>query len=854
MRTFFTLIFLGVLQFAAHAQNMSINSTGSAPDNSAMLDISDTTRGFLMPRMSTSQMNAIVTPAPGLMVYNTDSAGLYFFNGASWFDVADFQSSSNSSSQHQIQHLGAAFTVAGAGNFLSATNYTYSGDSIILLDNSSGWSQFILLSDAIVSISSIYPTATAGNFHSISINGTQVARGQERGNGASVTSDVSATFFVTQGDTLELGGSAAGAGNWFLNMVAFNLGNSAVGGSQSNDTTQIADADNNTKIQVEESANEDIIRFDLGGTERFVMEGRRIEFVNTGGSVYIGEQAGANDVAGSLLNVAVGDRALESNSGSGNVAIGRYAGRNQTSGFGNTNVGQEAGYSNTVGSGNTIIGYRASILNTPSSNNTVIGQDADFFNTGGSNNTIIGYRAGRGAASHTKSGNVFIGSQAGFNDTTNNKLYIENSNSSTPLIYGDFTNDSVKIYGLLALDSAKNGTGYSLPGADGSAGQVLQTDGLGRLRWANTGIDNDWDTTATQVYSTKRVGVGLTNPTAPLQIESTAPINANSGQILISESNTSNTMFIGRTQTYGYVQSQNLEPLALNPLGNNVGIGTDNPNKRLTISENTSQSFFNLSSAGQNTVMEFNNSGSNPGNWTVGYLGNTGGNPGVFTFLNGGHRLSISNNGNVGINNTNPLSKLEVYSSSNGTLSYAQRMYNSDTTILFAIRDDGNVGIGTISPTATLSVNGTANNATGNWTIFSDQRIKEVKSEFTDGLDVVLNINPVVYNYNDKAPFQSDDEQIGIIAQELEKIAPYMVNQTEYQEFSDLREVSGQAYVFLLINAIKEQQAIIDSLTASDIAHKKDMNELKAMLEQIIETNGLSVPSKNKATDTAAKK
>ncbi len=53
------------------AQNVSINSTGSNPDASAMLDVSSTTTGFLMPRMTTTQQNAILLPLNGLTIFNT---------------------------------------------------------------------------------------------------------------------------------------------------------------------------------------------------------------------------------------------------------------------------------------------------------------------------------------------------------------------------------------------------------------------------------------------------------------------------------------------------------------------------------------------------------------------------------------------------------------------------------------------------------------------------------------------------------------------------------------------------------------------------------------------------------------
>ena len=69
----------------AIAQNVAINSTGTAPDASAMLDVSSTTKGLLIPRMTSAQRIDISSPATGLMVYQTDgTSGYYFYNGATW--------------------------------------------------------------------------------------------------------------------------------------------------------------------------------------------------------------------------------------------------------------------------------------------------------------------------------------------------------------------------------------------------------------------------------------------------------------------------------------------------------------------------------------------------------------------------------------------------------------------------------------------------------------------------------------------------------------------------------------------------------------------------------------------------
>jgi hypothetical protein len=55
------------------------------PNTSAKVQIESTTQGFLPPRMTLAQKNAIATPAEGLIVYQTDGTkGLYVYDGASW--------------------------------------------------------------------------------------------------------------------------------------------------------------------------------------------------------------------------------------------------------------------------------------------------------------------------------------------------------------------------------------------------------------------------------------------------------------------------------------------------------------------------------------------------------------------------------------------------------------------------------------------------------------------------------------------------------------------------------------------------------------------------------------------------
>src|ERR1700710_2716156 len=62
------LCFLTVFSFG---QAVGINSTGNNGDPSSMLDITSYTKGLLVPRMSTSQIGAIVSPAKALLVYDS---------------------------------------------------------------------------------------------------------------------------------------------------------------------------------------------------------------------------------------------------------------------------------------------------------------------------------------------------------------------------------------------------------------------------------------------------------------------------------------------------------------------------------------------------------------------------------------------------------------------------------------------------------------------------------------------------------------------------------------------------------------------------------------------------------------
>ncbi|MDD2632085.1 MAG: DUF1566 domain-containing protein [Bacteroidales bacterium] len=86
-----TLLFAAILTIASYSAmaQVAITADGSSADGSAMLEVKSTTKGFLPPRMTEAQRDAIQLPAAGLLIYQTDgTAGLYQYDGSVWRTAA----------------------------------------------------------------------------------------------------------------------------------------------------------------------------------------------------------------------------------------------------------------------------------------------------------------------------------------------------------------------------------------------------------------------------------------------------------------------------------------------------------------------------------------------------------------------------------------------------------------------------------------------------------------------------------------------------------------------------------------------------------------------------------------------
>lgn len=320
----------------AQKENVGIGTT--KPDQSAVLDLSSTNKGLLMPRMSLQQRNAIQSPAQGLIVYQTDIlSGFYFYNGKDW------------------KSIGLDKSVAGIDG-----DWAIGGNNLTAVPVGDRW------------------LGTSSN-HSLLFKVNNTKSGE-------LNTATASTFYGYQAGIVSTGFDNVGLGQ---NALYTNT-----------------------------SGNQNIA---VGNGTLFSNNGRN--------------------------NVAIGHFAMNLNtSGESNMSIGSFSLQKNTTGAGNMAIGVNALRENTLGSLNTAVGTQAlfSLTGANASYNTAIGESALYGNTSGNRNTAVGYEAGRNNTEGVS--NVFIGHWAGKDSgIENNKLYISNTETTLPLVYGDFSAKFISI-------------------------------------------------------------------------------------------------------------------------------------------------------------------------------------------------------------------------------------------------------------------------------------------------------------------------------------------------------------------------------------------------------------------------
>ena len=318
MKHLLTAILL-IVNVCAHAQ-VGIGIT--TPAASAQLDISSTTKGLLVPRMTATQKAAVSSPATGLLIYQTDGTqGFYYYDGALWNLLTITTNAVPYTGATDTVNLGAydlivnGITVGkGAGN--GSSNTATGLDA--LKSNTTGAEN------------------TANGYNSLYSNTTGIKN---------TASGLTALYSNTTGSN----NSAFGYLALHSNISGYH--NVAVGSAS--------------------------LYYNITGNNN-TASGYYALHSNTTGSynTTYGSYALHYNTDGSN-NTASGSDALFSNTlGNNNTAIGKQAGYNIITGSNNTAIGQQAGYDITTGSNNTAIGYNAQVPSPTSDNQVRIGNSS----------------------------------------------------------------------------------------------------------------------------------------------------------------------------------------------------------------------------------------------------------------------------------------------------------------------------------------------------------------------------------------------------------------------------------------------------------------------------------------------
>ncbi len=152
---------------------------------------------------------------------------------------------------------------------------------------------------------------------------------------------------------------------------------------------------------------------------------------------------------------------------------------------------------------------------------------------------------------------------------------------------------------------------------------------------------------------------------------------------------------------------------------------------------------------------------------------------------------------------------------------------------------NGRVGIGLVNPSSLLhlSLDDASKPGTSTWKIASDKRLKKDVTEFKDGIEVLRKINPVWFKYTGEAGMPTNKTYVGIVAQDMQKVAPYTIDSFTHTDEkgakTDYLNYDAGALTYILVNAVKEQQGVLEQKDARIKVLEKGLSDLEARLAQL---------------------
>ncbi|MBI4930347.1 MAG: tail fiber domain-containing protein [Bacteroidetes bacterium] len=518
------------------------------------------------------------------------------------------------------------------------------------------------------------------------------------------------------------------------------------------------------------------------------------------------------------INLHVGKLAGGSNTGAGNTFIGQAAGQNNNGNYG-IFIGEGAGYINS-GSNNIFIGYSAGPSNTSGQYNSFLGVRVGYNNQTGSNNTIAGYEAGGDGAlaAYSFSNNCFFGYHAGYtNKTAGNNIAMGFEACSL----NTYAQENVAIgYQALAKQDYGTTAWNSYNAAIGNNALFSNNPTSSSTGIKNTAVGHNAGYANTTGYNNTFLGYNADN-TGATTINNAAAIGADavvkfSNNMVLGDNNTKVGINLSSSS------SAILSPLSVGGVGGTTikgyfynSLTTGGAALKAEMPAGTSGNNYGVigtvpsgTSNGYGVQGDASNGSTQTGGVSIGVYGIAGNVPTGYNY--GVYGKLVAGNG------------ASIYGSFASPVSVPAQYAGYFAGLIRTTND---------SPEKPTS---------GSWAGYSDERLKKDIAPFNDGLNVLKQINPITYKFNGIGDLPTEKTNIGIIAQDVKKVAPYcigsgklMVKESEAQNFgTDVvatlpADSSGEIHsiispltysydglIYVMINSIKELSHTVDSLLA----------------------------------------
>ena len=543
--------------------------------------------------------------------------------------------------------------------------------------------------------------------------------------------------------------------------------------------------------------------------------GSRAGLANTSGihNSFFGTLAGSKNATApdnSFFGFIAG---RDNTSGAANAFFGSGTGQSNTTGSDNSFFGRSAGEKNTTGAANAFFGSGTGLNNTTGSINSFFGRSAGEKNTTGSDNSFFGFAAG--FANTMGVANSFFGSSAGIANT------VASDNSFFGFKAGTVSTGSANSFFGSGAGFA-NGAGSTNSFFGRSAGNANNTGSNNSFFGFGAGTSNTTEDNNTFVGANANGAASITNATA---------IGANAS---VAQSN---SLVLGSINGVNGATADT-----------NVGIGTTSPARRLHLSEPSGSSDTGLTiqnraaSYAFATLLELKTATKT---WHLG-AGGAGRGDGladklyIFDQAMSAARMVVDGSGNVGIGTSSPAARLDVRGVIIGNSALVQigaPTANADSKII----GFGDSSFGCGGPCVSIGEADADNRMVlradsfrvrgGNWNPdidnanqlgqpsnrwsevwavngmiqTSDARLKQRITNLRYGLNQVMQLRPVTFEWKDRSDGRT---HLGLIAQEVERVMPEMI-----ERGTDANAPLGMNYnnlIPVLIKAVQEQQGALE--------------------------------------------